>query len=93
MTARTEAKGVLASPVTKSIAKGNGRKNKKTSIYRGVSFCNDTKRFLCHQYDSASKKPIHIGYFDKVNYSYKVYVVNVTELLYLYSLSLLFTRY
>ena len=41
-------------------------RREKSNEYRGVSLHTLSNRFMCYIRDDEEKKPVHIGYFDKV---------------------------
>ena len=41
-------------------------KREQSSEYRGVSLDKRSNRFMCNVWDDEEKKPVHVGYFDKV---------------------------
>ena len=41
-------------------------RRERSGEYRGVSLHTLSNRFMCYIRDDEEKKPVHIGYFDKV---------------------------
>ena len=50
----------------KSEVIGSYRRQERSGEYRGVSLHTLSNRFMCYIRDDEEKKPVHIGYFDKV---------------------------